>query len=82
MCTGPTARYQALGEVQPIDIFLQKAWRNLRFPLAWAPPEANVARIVADDPNLSTDQWFAFTPPRVPVLRDRAAAARARRRRC
>ena len=55
-------------EVQPIDIFTQKAWRNLRFPLASAPPEANVARIVADDPNLSTDQWFAFTPPRVPVL--------------
>ena len=24
--------------------------------------------LVADDPNLSTDQWFAFTPPRVPVL--------------
>ena len=46
----------------------QRAWRNLRFPLAWAPPEANVARIVADDPNLSNDQWFAFTPPRVPVL--------------
>ena len=64
----PDGSYQALGEVQPIDIFPQKAWRNLRFPLAWAPPEANVARIVADDPNLSTDQWFAFTPPRVPVL--------------
>jgi arabinosyltransferase A len=47
---------------------MQKAWRNLRFPLAWAPPEANVVRIVADDPNLSTDQWFAFTPPRVPAL--------------
>ena len=72
----PDGSYQALGEVQPIDIFAQKAWRNLRFPLAWAPPEANVARIVADDPNLSTDQWFAFTPPRVPVLRDRAAVAR------
>ena len=27
-----------------------------------------MARIVADDPNLSPDQWFAFTPPRVPVL--------------
>jgi arabinosyltransferase A len=27
-----------------------------------------VARIIADDPNLSDDQWFAFTPPRVPVL--------------
>ncbi|MBU8828141.1 arabinosyltransferase domain-containing protein [Mycolicibacterium goodii] len=64
----PDGSYQALSEVQPIDIFQQKAWRNLRFPLAWAPPEANVARIVADDPNLSEDQWFAFTPPRVPVL--------------
>jgi arabinosyltransferase A len=64
----PDGSYQALGEVQPIDIFAQRAWRNLRFPLAWAPPEANVARIVADDPNLSEDQWFGFTPPRVPVL--------------
>ncbi|MGD9619114.1 MAG: arabinosyltransferase domain-containing protein [Mycolicibacterium sp.] len=64
----PDGSYQALDEVQPIDIFPQKAWRNLRFPLAWAPAEANVARIVADDPNLSEDQWFAFTPPRVPVL--------------
>jgi arabinosyltransferase A len=64
----PDGTYQALGQVQPIDVFAQYAWRNLRFPLAWAPPEANVARIVADDPNLSTDQWFGFTPPRVPVL--------------
>ncbi|MFY9917207.1 MAG: arabinosyltransferase, partial [Mycobacterium sp.] len=64
----PDGSYQALGQVQPIDIFMQKAWRNLRFPMAWAPPEANVVRLVADDPNLSTDQWFAFTPPRAPVL--------------
>lgn len=66
----PDGSFQPLGQVQPIDVGPgpQKAWRNLRFPLAWAPPEANVARIVADDPNLSTDQWFAFTPPRVPVL--------------
>lgn len=64
----PDGSYQALSEVQPIDVVPQKAWRNLRFPLSWAPPEANVARIVADDPNLSDDQWFAFTPPRVPVL--------------
>jgi arabinosyltransferase A len=64
----PDGSYQALGQVQPIDIFTQKAWRNLRFPLTWAPPEANVARIVADDPNLSNDQWFAFTPPRMPVM--------------
>lgn len=64
----PDGSFAALNSVQPIDIFPQKAWRNLRFPLTSAPPEANVARIVADDSNLSTDQWFAFTPPRVPVL--------------
>lgn len=64
----PDGTYEALDSVQPIDVFAQFAWRNLRFPLAWAPPQANVARIVADDPNLSDDQWFGFTPPRVPTL--------------
>ncbi|OCB32122.1 arabinosyltransferase domain-containing protein [Mycobacterium parascrofulaceum] len=64
----PDGTTQPLAEVQPIDIGPEPAWRNLRFPLTWAPPEANVARIVAYDPNLSSDQWFAFTPPRVPVL--------------
>jgi arabinosyltransferase A len=66
--TRPDGTTQPLTEVQPIDIGPEPAWRNLRFPLTWAPPEANVARIVAYDPNLSEDQWFAFTPPRVPVL--------------
>ncbi len=69
----PDGSFQPLSIVQPIDVMAedvapQKAWRNLRFPLASAPPEANAARIVADDPNLSSDQWFAFTPPRVPIL--------------
>nr|WP_275085126.1 arabinosyltransferase domain-containing protein [Mycolicibacterium hodleri] len=65
----PDGSYRALAEVEPIDPLVpQRAWRNLRFPLAAVPPEANVVRIVADDPNLSTDQWFAFTPPRVPAL--------------
>jgi len=64
----PDGTTKPLAEVQPIDIGPWPAWRNLRFPLAWAPPEANVARIVAYDPNLSSEQWFAFTPPRVPVL--------------
>jgi arabinosyltransferase A len=67
--TNPDGTFRGVGLAQPIDPLVpQRAWRNLRFPLAAAPPEANVARIVADDPNLSTDQWFAFTPPRVPVL--------------
>ena len=64
----PDGTTQPLAEVYPIDIGPEPAWRNLRFPLTWAPPEANVARIVAYDPNLSSEQWFAFTPPRVPVL--------------
>ena len=64
----PDGTTQALAEVYPIDIGPEPAWRNLRFPLTWAPPDANVARIVAYDPNLSEEQWFAFTPPRVPVL--------------
>jgi arabinosyltransferase A len=64
----PDGSFSELGEAEPIDVFAQFAWRNLRFPLSQAPPEANVARIVADDPNLSDEQWFAFTPPRVPVL--------------
>ncbi|MDH6245452.1 arabinosyltransferase domain-containing protein [Mycobacterium sp. OTB74] len=64
----PDGSFQALNSVEPIDTFAQYAWRNLRFPFTSAPPEANVARIVADDPNLSEDQWFGFTPPRVPTL--------------
>jgi arabinosyltransferase A len=69
----PDGGFQPLSIVEPIDVASgdvppQKAWRNLTFPLAWAPPEANVARIVASDPNLSSDQWFGFTPPRVPIL--------------
>ena len=64
----PDGTTQPLTEVTPIDIGPEPAWRNLRFPLTWAPPEANVARVVAYDPNLSSEQWFAFTPPRAPVL--------------
>ena len=65
----PDGTFRGLGLAQPIDPLVpQRAWRNLRFPLAAAPPEASAARIVAEDPNLSTDQWFAFTPPRVPTL--------------
>ena len=60
---------EPLGEMEPIDIGPQNSWRNLRFPLAWAPPGTDVVRIVANDPNLSTEQWIAFTPPRVPVVK-------------
>ena len=72
----PDGSYQALGEVQPIDIFPQKAWRNLRFPLAWAPPEANVARIVADDPNLSDRPVVRVHPAAGAGAADRATVPR------
>ena len=67
--TEPDGAVRPAGQVEPIDIGPQNSWRNLRFPLAWAPPGTDAVRIVANDPNLSTDQWFAFTPPRVPVIR-------------
>ncbi|BBZ25266.1 arabinosyltransferase domain-containing protein [Mycolicibacter hiberniae] len=66
--SAPDGTFRALGQVEPIDIGPQNSWRNLRFPLAWAPPGTDVVRIVANDPNLSTEQWIAFTPPRVPVV--------------
>lgn len=65
--TAPDGTVAQAGIVDPIDLGPQRSWRNLRFPLAWAPPQADVARIVAVDPNLTPDQWFAFTPPRIPV---------------
>jgi arabinosyltransferase A len=63
----PDGSVAPLKKVLPIDIGPAPAWRNLKFPLLSAPPEATVARIVAYDPNVSSEQWFAFTPPRVPV---------------
>lgn len=67
--TAPDGTVKAAGLAEPIDIGPQNSWRNLRFPLAWAPPGTDVVRIVANDPNLSTEQWIAFTPPRVPVVK-------------
>lgn len=66
--TRPDGTVEALDKMEPIDPGPQRSWRNLRFPRSSAPPEADVARIVAEDPNLSHDQWFAYTPPRVPLL--------------
>ncbi|MGL4305268.1 MAG: arabinosyltransferase domain-containing protein [Mycobacteriaceae bacterium] len=59
---------EVLGNYLPIDIGPSPSWRNLRIPRQDLPLTANVVRIVALDPNLSEDQWVAFTPPRVPEL--------------
>ncbi|MEE2031147.1 arabinosyltransferase domain-containing protein [Rhodococcus chondri] len=56
------------GSYLPRDIGPAPSWRNLRVPLADLPDDTDVVRVVANDPNLTGDQWLAFTPPRVPVL--------------
>ncbi|MFD4293693.1 arabinosyltransferase domain-containing protein [Rhodococcus sp. NPDC058505] len=57
-----------LGSYLPKDIGPAPSWRNLRIPLDELPAETDTVRITANDPNLSGDQWLAFTPPRVPQL--------------
>jgi arabinosyltransferase B len=58
----------ALGTYLPKDIGPAPSWRNLRVPIDELPAGTDVVRIVANDPNLTGDQWLAFTPPRVPQL--------------
>ena len=43
-------------------------WRNLRFPLADLPEEANVVRLVGEDTSLAEKDWLAVTPLRNPKL--------------
>ncbi|QNH96828.1 arabinosyltransferase [Corynebacterium anserum] len=60
--------YQVLGEYMPLDIGTGPEWRNMRVPKEAVPANANVIRIVADDTNLTPDQWLALTPPRAPKM--------------
>ncbi|HEY5853721.1 MAG TPA: arabinosyltransferase domain-containing protein [Aldersonia sp.] len=64
----PDGTVEMLGNYLPRDIGPAPSWRNLRVPLDEIAPDADVVRIVANDPNLTGDQWLAFTPPRVPKL--------------
>ncbi|WP_051090733.1 arabinosyltransferase domain-containing protein [Smaragdicoccus niigatensis] len=57
-----------LGQVRPLDIGPSPSWRNLRVPRSMIPAQADVVRIVANDPILADNQWVAFTPPRIPQL--------------
>ena len=64
----PDGTVQAQGTYLPKDIGPAPSWRNLRVPISELSPDADSVRIVANDPNLTGDQWLAFTPPRVPKL--------------
>ncbi|KQU07648.1 arabinosyltransferase [Rhodococcus sp. Leaf7] len=65
----PDGTVQVQGDYLPKDIGPAPSWRNLRIPLDELSPDADAVRVVANDPNLTGDQWLAFTPPRVPVVK-------------
>ncbi|AWT27323.1 putative arabinosyltransferase C [Corynebacterium provencense] len=70
--TGGTGEnsFEVMGEIVPMDIETSPQWRNLRVPMDQIPADADVVRIVAEDRNVTPNQWLAFTPPRVPTLVD------------
>ncbi|WP_459548798.1 arabinosyltransferase domain-containing protein [Nocardia sp. X0981] len=59
---------QVLGSVLPLDIGPNPSWRNLRVPLDQLPREVNAVRLVAVDNDITSRQWLAVTPPRLPRL--------------
>ncbi|WP_280422528.1 arabinosyltransferase domain-containing protein [Nocardia carnea] len=59
---------RVLGSVAPLDIGPNPSWRNLRIPLDQLPREVNAVRLVAVDNDITSRQWLAVTPPRLPRL--------------
>ncbi|MGC0366910.1 arabinosyltransferase B [Rhodococcus sp. 27YEA15] len=66
--TQPDGTVAIQGSYLPRDIGPAPSWRNVRIPIDELAPDTDAVRVSAFDPNLTGDQWFAFTPPRVPVL--------------
>ncbi|MGF6881633.1 arabinosyltransferase C [Nocardia sp. GAS34] len=58
----------ALGSFMPLDIGGAPSWRDMRIPLDRIPAQTNAVRIVAVANDLTTRQWLAVTPPRLPRL--------------
>ena len=57
-----------IGEVEMLDPGPAVKWRNLRYPIADLPEEANVVRLAGEDINLDPYEWMALTPLRNPTL--------------
>ncbi|UIZ93459.1 arabinosyltransferase domain-containing protein [Corynebacterium sp. CNCTC7651] len=57
-----------LGDVEMLDQGPTPAWRNLRYPIADLPEEADVVRLVGVDESLAEKDWLAITPLRNPKL--------------
>lgn len=58
----------SLGSFMPLDIGGAPSWRDMRVPLDRIPARTNAVRIVAVANDLTTRQWLAVTPPRLPRL--------------
>ncbi|MET9201912.1 arabinosyltransferase domain-containing protein [Gordonia sp. NPDC003585] len=69
---GPGGTFVQVGpDVLPIDpgpVITNRSWRNLRVPLAAAPPAASLMRLSLLDNNLGQYQFIGITPPRAPRL--------------
>ncbi|RPA12382.1 arabinosyltransferase [Gordonia sp. OPL2] len=63
--TEADGRVTPVGMMSPIDIGEVPIWRNLRYPLADAPPRADVVRVEVRDTAGAPSEWVAITPPRV-----------------
>ncbi|WP_368485909.1 arabinosyltransferase domain-containing protein [Corynebacterium sp. Marseille-P4321] len=59
---------EKLGSVEMLDQGPTPLWRNLRYPLAELPDDADVVRIAAEDTSLAEEDWLAVTPLRNPTL--------------
>ncbi|WP_439031140.1 arabinosyltransferase domain-containing protein [Gordonia terrae] len=69
---GPDGSFEQAGpDVAPIDpgpVILNMPWRNMRVPMAAAPPRATVMRLSLQDNNLGDKQFIGITPPRAPRM--------------
>ncbi|MFI5778573.1 arabinosyltransferase domain-containing protein [Nocardia sp. NPDC051570] len=59
---------RSVGSFVPLDIGGAPSWRNMRVPLDRIPAQTNAVRIVAVANDLTSRQWLAVTPPRLPKL--------------
>ncbi len=66
--TEPNGSVTPVGTMSPIDIGEAPIWRNLRYPLADAPPRADVVRVQVSDVAGAPAEWVAITPPRVSTM--------------
>ncbi|GAB3082647.1 arabinosyltransferase domain-containing protein [Corynebacterium aquatimens] len=64
----PDGSVHNIGEVEMLDPGPNMKWRNVRYPIADLPEDADVVRLVAQDSSWDQYEWLAITPLRNPQL--------------